>query len=231
MALAIAVRNFRSGFRRLPIQIKQTYFRLRYGMAALALVLPPYLALRGIWFEDMRVQESLSAYYHAMDGAMRDEFVGALVGLGIALIVYKGFSFGEDWWLNFAGVFIIGVAVVPMGWQCEDSCSRISQLHGIFAVLFFVCIAWVAFFESSNTLNDDQTRWKWFYRGLSVFMAVVVIVTVLLTWLLQRSVVTFVLETAAVWMFCLYWIIKSIEIGKSNADSRIDSLPAGKAPA
>lgn len=41
---------------------------------------------------------------------MRDLLVGSLFAVGPLLLIYKGFSFAEDWLLNAAGVLIIGVA-------------------------------------------------------------------------------------------------------------------------
>jgi hypothetical protein len=56
-------------------------------------------------------QRSISAYYYT---PVQSFFVGALVAIGISLIVLKGSTELEDLWLNFAGTFAPVVAFVPM---------------------------------------------------------------------------------------------------------------------
>ena len=56
-------------------------------------------------------QHSISAYYYT---PVQSFFVGALVAIGISLIVLKGSTELEDLWLNFAGTFAPLVAFVPM---------------------------------------------------------------------------------------------------------------------
>ena len=56
-------------------------------------------------------QRSISAYYYT---PVQSFFVGALVAIGISLIVLKGSTELEDLWLNLAGTFAPVVAFVPM---------------------------------------------------------------------------------------------------------------------
>jgi hypothetical protein len=55
-------------------------------------------------------QHSISAYYYT---PVQSFFVGALVAIGISLVVLKGSTELEDVWLNFAGIFAPVVAFVP----------------------------------------------------------------------------------------------------------------------
>ncbi len=98
--------------------MESTYFNLRYGLLLIALVLL-LVPVTARMFVGIPFQGSLSAYYHAFDARFRDIFVGALVALGALLYLYKGFSRDENYVLNLAGAFAVGVAIIPMEWQCE----------------------------------------------------------------------------------------------------------------
>jgi hypothetical protein len=203
-----------------------TYKYLRRGLALVAFLLPIALVSGGIYGEGA-VQDSLSAYYHAGDGAMRNVFVGALCAAGISLILYRGYSDQEDWALNFAGGFVILVAMLPMEWPpCVTSCSWFSW-HYIFAVLFFVSIAYVCIFTALDTLsllsdNDVVRRYKRRYRRIGVLMIVVPASVFLVTKVVQPTswgrFTVIGIEWVGVWIFALYWFVKSGEIAKSNSE-------------
>ena len=53
---------------------------------------------------------SVSAYYYTSAQAV---FVGALIGLGVAMIALQGMNGAEDTLLNLGGIFAIVVAIVP----------------------------------------------------------------------------------------------------------------------
>lgn len=105
--------------------IFQTYFHLRTGMAAIAIVLPFALWLVGIVL-DVPPRPSMSAYYHSV---MRDVFVGCLFGIAFCLFLYKGFSRSEDLALNAAGIMAIGVALFPTKVSCMAP-PPYEALHG-----------------------------------------------------------------------------------------------------
>ena len=94
--------------------IAKTYRYLRLFMVVIGVSL-----LAGLWlwssvrYRTVEPGVSLSGYYHAKSSLVGDCFVGGLCGVGICLIAYHGFSTGEDWWLNAAGVCVIGVALFP----------------------------------------------------------------------------------------------------------------------
>lgn len=95
-----------------PLQahIASTYFGLRWGLVALALVLPVLLPL-GAKLAGIRHQGSLSAYYHALGPngeSARHVFVGLLFVVGALLYLYKGYSHWENGLLNLAGLFVAG---------------------------------------------------------------------------------------------------------------------------
>ncbi len=206
--------------------ITATYINLRIGTAVLAIILPFVLWIGGHIRSDLPLLGSMSAYYHAGNGAMRDEFVGVLFAVGAFLYLYKGFTGLENFALNLAGAFVIGVAVFPMEWGCGNSCSNFS-LHGTFAILFFLSIAYVCIFRASDTLGliPDQTkikRYKNTYRLLGLGMVASPVLALILTWVLQPHtedrLTGFFAEAFGVWVFALYWIIKSREIALSNSE-------------
>lgn len=212
--------------RELRAHIRSTYFALRTGMAALALALPWLLWIGGRLFAGLPLQASMSAYYHGGGGAMRDELVGILVAISLFLVLYRGFTRFEDWALNLAGLLLAGVALVPMPWDCGDSCGGFS-LHGAMAVLFFLTLAYVCIFRASDTLGlipdrDQARRFRSAYRWLGAGMVASPLVAVILTFLLQprlqaRSTVFFV-EAAGVYVFAIYWIVKSREIALTDSE-------------
>ena len=91
-------------------------------------------------------------------GTMRSWFVGLLFAIGTLLYVNQGHSRKEDLALNLAGLLAVGVALVPMSWDCyHHSFSP----HGFCAVSFFLCIAFVSAICSRDTLvliKDPKVR-------------------------------------------------------------------------
>jgi hypothetical protein len=203
--------------------VEATYFNLRIGMAVIAFAFPILLAVGAKLLRNISLQDSMSAYYHAGNGAMRDWFVGVLVAIGAFLYLYKGFSRAENYALNLAGIFGIGVAVFPMQWQCEPACDPVS-LHGTLAVLFFICIAYVCLFRASDTLallTDAKKigRYKAIYRTLGVLMVASPLTAFVVSGVLRRlSALVFFIEAFAVWAFAAYWLAKSREMRETSAE-------------
>ena len=168
-----------------------TYLTLRIGVAALALALPLLLSVGGLLLADLELQTSMSAYYHAGYGAMRNVFPGVLIAVAAFLVLYKGFTAFENWALNLAEVFLIGVALVPMEWNCK-TCSGFSA-HGTFAVLFFLAIAYVCIFRAWDTLGlirdkDRASAYQRFYRLMGWGMIASPAIAVALTFVLQPQI-------------------------------------------
>jgi hypothetical protein len=164
----------------------------------------------------------MSAYYHTN---MRDAFVGVLFAAGAALYLYKGFSRAEDWALNFAGTFGIGVALFP-----TRADAGLVTVHGTCAVLFFVCLAYVAVFRATDTLTliKDRKRvirYTSIYRGLGVAMLALPVAAAILVSAFQYDLaegktktVVFFVEFAAIYAFGVFWLVKSHEIRRTQAD-------------
>src|SRR4051812_24325220 len=88
--------------------IPKTYFALRMALAVIAFGFPAFLALGGYFIWALDLQKSMSTYYHAGNGALRDVFVGTLGAIGVILLIYQGVTKLEDYALNLAGLFAFG---------------------------------------------------------------------------------------------------------------------------
>jgi hypothetical protein len=200
-----------------------TYFALRIGMGVLAAALPLLLWLGGRFIDREPLRCSMSAYYYSP--AMRDTFVGVLVATGVFLYLYKGFSRQENWALNLAGALAVGIAMRPTTPQCGD--GGLFTLHGTFAILFFLSIAYVCLFRASDTLSlirdaRRARRLRAVYRALGVLMVVSPAIAAALSAILRsganESSALFLVEAFAVLTFAAYWITKSREMSVTDAE-------------
>lgn len=210
----------------LQAHIIASYTTLRIGMAALAIALPVLLYIGGMIRADLPLQGSMSAYYHAGDGAMRDGFVGFLFAIGFFLMLYKGFTVFENWALNLAGGFLLIVAAVPMAWGCGQACPRFS-VHGAAAILFFLSIAYVCIFRSSDTLGliadpERAAMFKKVYKTMGWAMIASPAIALGLKLFLApepgKGAYIFFIEAVGVIVFGTYWLVKSIEIKETHAE-------------
>lgn len=203
--------------------VTHTYASLRTGIGVIGLGLPVALWLGGAVFDGESLRGSMSAYYYSP--AMGDLFVGSLFSVGVFLYLYKGFSRAEDWSLNLAGLLALGVALAPT--RPPGALDRVFTWHGVFAVSFFVCIAYVCIFRASDTLSliRDTSRaraLRRLYRILGALMLAAPAGAVLLGRVIQNeggpNVATFLVEAAGVWVFGAYWLAKSRELARTDAD-------------
>jgi hypothetical protein len=163
---------------------------------------------------------------------MRDWFVGLLFVFGIILFLYKGFTSTEDWALNAAGIMALGVTLFPMVWGTgfkgdEIAISGIQfSVHGFCAVALFLCIAYVCIFRAPDTLSlvkPDQLRasYRRTYKSLGVAMIVLPLTAFVFSSVLHlRNSCTFLVDMAGVWVFAIYWLVKSREILRTEADRK-----------
>jgi hypothetical protein len=209
-----------------------TYMTLRYGMAVLGVAFPLLLWAVGKLVYGISLRPSMSHYYFApypdnlqdTTFPMRVWFVGLLFAIGTNLYLYKGFTNWENVALNLAGAFAVLVALFPMDIACTANCG--ASLHGTFAILLFVCLAFVSVFCAQATLDylpsePPGLRKKFLrrYRSLGVLMLVSPLVALMLTVVTNhRSPLIFVAEWFGVWSFAAYWWVKSQEMELSGAE-------------
>jgi hypothetical protein len=206
-----------------------TYVSLRRGMFVIGAVLPVLIWAVGL-LNDVKLQGSMSAYYWAPDGPdapSRNWFVGCLFAVAACLYLYKGFNTRENVALNLAGVFLVGVAVFPMDeYNCTANCSRFS-VHGTSAVLMFLCLVYVVWFRSRDTLKvlEDKGVDAAPYRKKYVVIGLVMLASPLTAFVMNSIIgegtsYIFFIEAAGIWAFAAYWWTKSEEFKKSNATKR-----------
>ena len=204
---------------RLQAHIASTYVNLRLGIGIIGAVLPWLLWLGGRIRDREPLRSSMSAYYYSL--TMGDVFVGSLFAIGVFLYLYKGFSTKENWALNLAGAFAIGVALIPTNAPGETAGDV--TWHGTLAVLFFVCIAYVCIFRASDTLSlirntRDAKRLRALYRSFGIGMLISPIIAAVLSSALKATSLKFFLEAVAVQMFAAYWLVKTGELRATNAE-------------
>ncbi|HEX2713487.1 MAG TPA: DUF998 domain-containing protein [Candidatus Acidoferrales bacterium] len=204
--------------------ILSTYFTLRIGIVVLSIGLPLVLWFGGVlWGGIDGIAHSMSAYYGEHGGSMRNWFVGVLWGVGWFLYAYKGFSPLEDWLLNFAGLFAVGVAMFPCNCWADANGSN-QPLHYVSAVLFFVCMALVCFLCAKDTiplLPDEPTK-ESFRRRYHIIGGLLLIWPLLsfgVSYVLhQWESRTFFLEAIGVLVFAFYWWTKTREFQTTSAE-------------
>jgi hypothetical protein len=238
----------------LRIHMLSTYRTLRISLVVIALVIPWLLWIGGAFISKQRLplQPSISDYYHANEmtrtevaaraaalsagvdrptvailsgrGVMRNWFVGVLFAISAMLAVYKGYRPAEDLALNLAAVFATLVALVPNQWV--DDPKPVLPFHGTFAVLFFLCIAYVCIFCASATLplvkdEDRRKRYRRFYKIIGwAMVASPVLAAVLTQFFGLRASYVFFTEASGVYAFGAYWWVKTHELNETNADRR-----------
>jgi hypothetical protein len=190
-----------------------------------SIAFPFILAIGGFLYAGLALQDSMSAYYHAQNGgqSMRDWFVGILFAIGVFLYLYRGYSQKENLLLNAAGVLALGIALFPMEWRCGATCHTITA-HGICALGFFVCIAYVCAKCSTETLclladEQQRVRFQRIYQLLAfVMLASPVIAFLLNTLTRQAQSLVFYIEATGIFAFSAYWLVKSHELSITQAD-------------
>lgn len=257
MSIQSQIRRFFGLDEQTSDQIIGTYLNLRVGMATLAFALPIVLCIGGVlqaWIEQpLEIQNSLSAYYHAVplnpcppsrSGVYRDLFVGILTAISICLICYRGYTSLENWMLNVAGGFLALVAFFPMGWPPqENGCGGSKpgselfgipglEIHFVAAGLFFLLLILTVIFTSKETLKPQYVgrtlgpEWRRIYNALSVLMLSPAVILALGKFVIptwHASVLW--AEVAGIFFFAIYWVIKTVEIWKNNVSANIN--PSG----
>lgn len=213
-----------------PLAVSTSYVILRNGIGVIGFALPIVMIVGGGLDH---IQGSLSAYYHYSPtrpgqyggGTMRDLFVAMLCAIGAFLLFYRGHSLHEDVALNIAGIAAVLVALFPMDWPAEPSAvmSKEAQVHLTSATIFFIAIAYVCVFRARDTLCilADQGRRKAFER-IYLVMGLLMLATPATVALIQYmssaegpGYKTLVVESAGVFVFAAFWLVKSYEIRSS----------------
>jgi hypothetical protein len=211
--------------------IAKTYYALRWGMAGIAFLLPLFLFVAGPLTGSGPQPDSISGYYHT---PLRDVFVGALVTTGTFLILYKIFTPLENWLLNVAGVGAILVAMLPCAVPGGRPPAEFTYPagHAVFAIITFLCMGLTAIFCAPLTVGllppGKQKLFRATYRTIGVLMFLLPALTGLFD--AAGWVNLFWVETAGLWVFGAYWIVKTIEFGITGREREVITGAPGGTP-
>lgn len=209
---------------KLQQNILSTYFSLRMGMVVLSAALPIVLSVGGK-LGGLDLLTSMSAYYGAQDGLMRNWLVGILWAVGAFLYLYKGFSTLENVLLNLAGLFAVAIAMIPC--HCwEGALGDSSTRHAIAAISFFVSMAGVCLFCAGDTIGllpDQKTKDAFHrrYRLIGTLLVLSPLAAVAISYVFRQfENYKFFVEAFGVWTFAAYWLVKSRELSITSAEKR-----------
>lgn len=203
--------------------IVETYFVLRMFIASSAIGLPVALLVWAAIDPDLAMMGSISAFYYT---PARSLLVGTLVGIGVALVAYRGYTRVSNLLLNGAGVLVIVVALFPTEDPAFPGLTLVSAIHVVAAVGFFVLVALSIVFYGQHTVSSIrepalQRRYRLAYRVLVVLVLVFPALALLIFWLADPSAALFAVEAAALWAFATFWIVKTYELARSHAQVHI----------
>ena len=137
----------------------EAHIYLRRLMGLVAMSLPVFLPIAAIVCGDeTALRTSVSAYYHSSVG---NEFVGALVTVGVFLFAYKGYDYWDDWLSNLGGLAALGVALCPLDPPGMTESSAVQYSHYISgAGLFLVLFVFAVFVFTKTAKCEETTREK-----------------------------------------------------------------------
>lgn len=216
-----------------------SYKTLRRLIGILGMALPLALIAGGFLQPGGGIQGSISAYYHTN---MRDLFVGILFVVGLFLISYHGYDKEDNLVTNLSGLFAIGVALFPTvapkaavnvvtntggSTAGEPPLVRLGvfqlapelsgTLHVLWALLFFILLAYNAYFLFTKTGDKKPGPQKLtrnaIYRTCGILIVASLLGIVFYLVFLQKTVLrlyapVLILETIALWAFGFSWFVK-----------------------
>jgi hypothetical protein len=215
--------------------IVENYRKLRTRIGIIALAFPVLLIAVGAYW-GLSIQPTLSDYYYATEPVdkridafpVRLWFCGILFVIGIFLYKYQAFSENENRWLSLAGLFALGVAVFPTSRDGKGDYDWVLawiglpqlSLHGIFAVLAFVCIAIVIIWYSDSSLSELKTakpavykRFKTAYFLIGAYMILSIGLSIFLHYAYgKKGSYILLAEWSGIWAFAAYWFVKNWEL-------------------
>ncbi|MEU4192100.1 hypothetical protein AB0E69_09390 [Kribbella sp. NPDC026611] len=152
----------------------KTYRYLRMAMVAMIVLLGAALVIEWSKTDPHCLQTSISAYYYT---PVRAIFVGALITIGVCMVVLKGNTEPEDILLNVAGILAPVVALVPTPGQgrchsvqmgISDAAANVSNNMGALFAIGAPCLVLTTIFVIRDRITNPD-RWTPMYvLGLAV---------------------------------------------------------------
>ena len=202
-----------------------SYLGLRQVTGWVGFILPFAVAL-GNWPHSHALEGSISAYYFTCTGAW---FVGSLWVIGFFMVSCRGFDKWDERAGWFAGVFALGVALLPMNIRGVTSgwVEYRGWLHWTCAALLFFVLALMCLclFTKTNPGADaaaqrtpKKLRRNKFYVACGwIILACIALIGVdsllrrcdpSLAATLDAYKPIFWLESGSVWAFAVAWLVK-----------------------
>lgn len=218
MAYQRFVRDAEAGGKEQPFIL--SYLGMRQVAGWVGLILPFAVAL-GNWPCSHVLESSISAYYFTRMGAW---FAGSLWVIGFFMVSCRGYDKWDERAGRFAGVFALGVALIPMN-ICEVTFGWVKYrgwLHWTCAALLFIDLALTCLLLFTKTGADNPTPKKlrrnqcYVACGYTIFACIALIgVDSLLRNFgsplaarLEYYKPVFWLESGSVWAFAVAWLVK-----------------------
>ena len=181
-----------------------SYTALRKIVGILGLALPVILIGWGYALHG-HMLPSMSAYYQ---WETRDAFVGVLFAVGFFLACYQGYDKKDHTAAFIAGLAAMGVAVFPYNGH-----PRNGLLHLICAVIFFLTLAYTAFFlftKTEGTPTPQKLQRNTIYRTCGILMVggMGAMVGKEVWWPNTTQPIVFVSEVVMLWSFGVSWLVK-----------------------
>lgn len=152
----------------------KTYRYLRMAMVAMIVLLGAAVVIEWSKTDPHCLQTSISAYYYT---PVRAIFVGALITIGVCMVVLKGNTEPEDILLNVAGILAPAVALVPTPGQgrCHsvqvalgDAAANVSNNMLALFVVGVPCLLLTAIFIIRDRIRQPAGWTPMYVVGLSV---------------------------------------------------------------
>ncbi|HWD83572.1 MAG TPA: hypothetical protein VG497_31950 [Kribbella sp.] len=152
----------------------KTYRYLRMAMVAMIVLLGAAVVIEWSKTDPHCLQTSISAYYYT---PVRAIFVGALITIGVCMVVLKGNTEIEDILLNVSGMLAPGVALVPTPGQgrCHsvpvvlgDAAANVSNNMLALFVVGVPCLLLTAVFVVRDRVRDPAGWTPLYVLGLGV---------------------------------------------------------------
>ena len=165
-----------------------SYLTLRKAIGVLGILLAPIL-VSVILIYDGHIEQSISAYYTTM---MRDVMVGILVISGAFLISYRGYDLKDNIISWISGVSAIGVALFSIYQPI---------IHGIFAGIFFLSLAYMAYFQFTIGKNKKN-------NVIYKVCAVIILAGAIALPIIRFNYSVLIFETVMLLAFGTSWLVK-----------------------
>lgn len=199
-----------------PSAMVLSFMALRRAIGILGTGLPVALALGKLLLQGPGLEPSISDYYYTVMGNV---FVGTLCAIGVFMLSYHGYGRADDLAGDLACCCAVGVALFPTApAQPTSAQTHIGMLHYAFAAGFFLTLAYFCLVQFRKTdAPHAMTRRKqhrnrvYSICGYGILVCLVLLALYALLPPLPRLDAlepVFMLETVAIELFGLSWLVK-----------------------